>query len=108
MVYSNYQCSFALCFSLCFVLFMAWWPSAWKELSSWLSACSVLLKYRFLIISFQSSLVNKVASSCLVFYAAFRFKTFFYVLAWSFYHLLNREERAGKSSSCPFMSAGVF
>ena len=46
MVYFEYYCSSAFCLQssdfLFLLLRMAWWPSAWKELSSWLSACIVL------------------------------------------------------------------
>ena len=52
MVYSS---SFAFC---SFILFrIAWWPPAGKELSSWLSACAVLL-YAVLTVFFFSRLVS--------------------------------------------------
>ena len=46
MVYSNCQCSSAFCSSMTFLLILvriALWPSAGKELSSWLSVCAVSL-----------------------------------------------------------------
>ena len=62
MVYPNCYCLSASCWSdglLIHVLFrIAWWTSAGKELTSWLSACAVLLYAVLIFFVFLSRMVS--------------------------------------------------
>ena len=61
---------------------IAWWPSAGKELSSWLSACAVLLNAIFIVcipLPFgvygrMWNLIVSVPDHCLLIYFSIKFK----------------------------------